>query len=734
MDPKSIPKYINQLDKPLAFKPTIVNDPITGEEIIHNYTVIVTEFMQQILPPPFPVTTVFGYEGIVTNPNTCKPVCWRSSPGPTFEAVRGIPINVQWVNNLSNPNLFAANPTFHSANTNDISKSVPPYPEFPPGFSLVHGLVPIVTHLHGGEVRSDSDGGPNSWFTTGEWKKGSDFSKSRYTYPNGQKSATLWYHDHVLENARLGVYAGLSGFYLLRDPDDNISHFLPIGKYEIPIVIQDRSFYEDGSLLFPDNGGDPNVHPYWGPAFIGDTIMVNGKAWPNLNVERRQYRFRILNGSNTRTYNLKLSNNQSFIQIASDGGYLPYPVGLTELLIAPAERADILVDFSAIKPNTSIIMMNDAKVPFPDGTTPDPETDGQIMQFTIQDTYPVPPTALPAKLNEIPILTPDVPKKILTLNVVRETSGRAPKLLLNGQKWGAPITESPIVGSTVEWEIINLTTSAHPIHVHLIQFLITNRQDFDSANYEDEWTQLNGKPPLLHPTISLPVDPFLTGNPIDPPLNERGWKDTVLSLPGKVTRLKLRFAPQDAKPNEIKPGANLFPFDPIVGPGYVWHCHILDYADNEMMRPLIVIDNPVPIPNPQSCCQAMVEGSTELLPPALMGDPIVNKNKIFASIEAVCPGKVVIGGFIRSTISYTGVLEDGTKEGTTVINDVPFQCMINRGDANEGDSFNVTGIALSCKVYARAQNFGMNFLTDEKVAYKFVGKDIVTVCIRKTEI
>ncbi|MFA9423599.1 MAG: multicopper oxidase family protein [Sedimentibacter sp.] len=690
--------------------------------------------MQQILPLPFPVTTVFGYEGIVINPNTCKPVYWRSSPGPTFEAVRGIPINVQWVNNLTNPNLFAAGLTYNSEKTGDESKSVSTCPKFSTEFFLEQGIVPIVTHLHGGEVRSDSDGGPNSWFSTGEWEKGLNFSKSRYTYPNGQRPTTLWYHDHVLGIASVSVYAGLSGFYLLRDPDDNISLLLPNEEYEIPMVIQDRSFYEDGSLLFPDNGGGPSVHLCKGSAFIGDTIMVNGKVWPNLNVERRQYRFRILNGSNTRTYNLKLSNNQPFIQIGSDGGYLPYPVRLTELLIAPAERADVLVDFSTMEPDTSVIMINDAKVPFPNGATPDPETVGQIMKFTILNTHPVPPIVLPEKLNDIPILIPDVPKKTFTLNVVKQTSGRAPKLLLNGQKWGSPVTESPIVGSTVEWEIVNLTTDAHPIHVHLIQFLIANRQDFDKTNYEDEWIQLNGKPPLFHPTITLPVEPFLTGNPIDPSLNERGWKDTVLALPGKVTRLKLRFAPQDAEPNKVKPGVNLFPFDPTIGPGYVWHCHILDHVDNEMIRPIIVIGNPAPTPNPQSCCQVMVEGSTELLPPALMGAPIVNKNKVFASIDAVYPGKIIISGFIRNDISYTGVLEDGTKEGTTVINDVPFQCMANRDDANESDSYNITGMALSCKIYERPQNFGINFITKEKVAYKFLGKDIVTICIRRTVI
>lgn len=714
LDPMLIPKYVNQLVKPPVFRPTIVKDPITGEERSHNYTVAITEFIQQILPPPLPVTTVFGYEGIVTNPTTHKAMYWRSSPGPTFEAIRGIPTRVQWVNSLANPTLFSRDSMFQQESSDDIQNPVP-----------------VVTHLHGGEVRSDSDGNPNSWFTAGEEKKGPDFLKSRYTYPNRQETATLWYHDHVLGTASLGIYAGLSGFYLLRDPDDNISPFLPSEEYEIPMVIQDRSFYEDGSLVIEDYSRSPQVHSYRTSQLIGNTIMVNGRVWPNLNVERRQYLFRILNGSNIRVYNLKLSTNQSFIQIGSDGGYLPYPVELRELLIAPGERADILIDFSKVEPERSIIMSNDANLPFPNGLAPDPETVGQIMQFTVLNTRPVPPTDLPTKLNEIPILIPDMPKKVLTLNAVKDISGRNFELLLNGQKWEAPITEKPIVGSTVEWEIVNLTTAAYSIHIHLVQFLIANRQKLDRENYMDEWIKLNGQPPLLHPPISLPIESFLIGNPIDPPLNERGWRDTVLVLPGKVTRLQLRFAPQGAKHSELKPGVNLFPFDPTIGPGYVWECHSMGQKDNEMIRPLVITGNPVPIPNPQSCCQVMVEGSTELLPPALVSDPILNKNKLFASIEAVCPGKVIVSGFIRRTILYTGVLEDGSKEGTTVINDTPFHCIIDRDDANEYDAFSITGMALLCKVYERAQNFGVNFSTNEKVAYQFVEKDIVKVCIRR---
>ncbi|WP_319023182.1 multicopper oxidase family protein [Tepidibacter hydrothermalis] len=731
LDPKCIPKYVNQLLIPPVFKPIIVKDPITGKDISHNYTISMTEFMQQMLPPSFPKTTVWGYEGTVEDTWTDEISCFRSTPGATFEAVRDIPVNVQWVNNITEPNLFAVDPTLHWANPNSIPTPTPPFLPFPPGYPLAQSPVPLVTHLHGAEVRSDSDGHPDAWFTAGEEKKGPEFFKSRYTYPNTQEATTLWYHDHALGTTRLGIYGGLAGFYLIKDPNDKISPLLPSGPYEIPIVIQDRSFNKDGSLLYPSNGVNPDIHPYWRPAFVGNTIVVNGKVWPNLNVERRQYRFRILNGSNTRTYNLKLSNNQSFIQIGSDGGFLPFPVTLTELLIAPAERADILIDFSVLEPKTTLIMTNDANAPFPNGISPDPDTVGQIMQFTVLDTPVVPPNKLPTKLNKIPVLTPDVPKKILTLNVVRGPNG-AIELLLDGQIWGAPISELPIVGSTVEWEIVNLTSGAHPIHVHLIQFQIANRQNFDNVKYSEEWIKLNGEPPLEHPTIPLPVEPFLEGNPIDPPLNERGWKDTVIMLPGQVTRLTLRFAPQDANPKKVKPGVNLFPFDPTFGPGYVWHCHLVEHEDNEMMRPLKVTSCPTLVSNPQSCCQVIVDGSTQLVPPALRDTPISHKNIVHAKIENVCPENVIITGFIRRTINYTAVLDNGLEQDKEIIDDIPFQCVIDREDANEGDEFKITGVTLLCEVFAHTQNFGTHPLTDKPLAYKFVEKDIVKVCIRKS--
>ena len=588
LDPLLIPKYVNPLFIPPAYKPVVVKDQKTGKEISHNYTITMSQFTQQILPKKFPKTTVWGFEGKVTDPKSGKTHYQHSSPGATIKAVKGIPVNVQWVNAITEPNLFAVDPTLHWANPNNMPMPEPPFLPYPEGYPLAQSPTPLVVHVHGAEVRSDSDGFPDSWFTAGEEKTGSTFTKSRYSYPNEQEAATLWYHDHTLGLTRLNVYAGLAGFYLINDPKNSLSEYLPSGEYDVPLVIQDRSFYDDGSLLYPSNGINPQLHPYWRPAFVGNTIMVNGRVWPNFKVEPRQYRFRLLNGSNSRIYKFKLSNNQSFTQISSDGGLLPQPVELTELLLAPAERADIIVDFSRLAAGESIILENIANTPFPNGAPADPETVGQIMKFTISDKCPTEPKKLPDKLNIIPKLIPNVLNTTVTLNVAVDSTGLS-ALLLNGQMWHAPVSEEAIIGSTVEWEIVNMTNGAHPIHIHLIQFLIKNRQNYDSVKYAEEWTKLNGTPPLENPTVSLSPEPYLQGEPIEPPLNETGWKDTVLVMPNQVTRLLIRYAPQEAKEKDARPCVNLFPFDPSYGPGYVWHCHIIDHEDNDMMRPYKVV-------------------------------------------------------------------------------------------------------------------------------------------------
>jgi FtsP/CotA-like multicopper oxidase with cupredoxin domain len=281
-----------------------------------------------------------------------------------------------------------------------------------------------------------------------------------------------------------------------------------------------------------------------------------------------------------------MSNGMKFIQIGSDGGFLSKPVELTSLLLAPAERADILVDFSDINPGTTILLRNDAKAPFPDGDSPDPDTVGQIMQFSvpINSPQPVEPTKLPYILNCITKLKPNAPARILTLNEAMGPNGPT-MVLLNGQMWSAPITETPKVGSTEEWCIVNLTMDSHPIHLHLVQFQLLDRQNFKAEEYKSKWEELNGMVPLHHKSKVLPIEPYLLGKPEDPEANEKGWKDTVRMNPGQVTRIVVRFAPQDIPTQGVSPGENYYPFDPSSGPGYVWHCHILDHEDNEMMRP-----------------------------------------------------------------------------------------------------------------------------------------------------
>ena len=586
LDPTVIPKFVNELVRLPVYKPTVVERPITGKVLSHNYEVTVSQFTQQILPAGFPETTVWGYGGEVMIPETGEIIPdFRFTPGATFEATRNIPINVQWVNNLSEPTPLAVDPTIHWADPNNIGMPMPPFPPFPPGFPLAQRPVPTVTHLHGGESESASDGHPDAWFTAGETITGPAFVKSRFHYANEQESATLWYHDHTLGLTRLNVLMGLAGFYILRDGHkrlDGEHSALPQGKYEIPLAIQDRSFLDDGSFDFPNNGINPEIHPYWIPEFFGNGIIVNGKVWPNLNVEPRQYRFRVLNGSNARFYNLMFSNQMPFFQIGTDGGYLPKPVQLNALLLAPGERADILVDFSQFSPCTQLILTNDANAPFPSGEEPDPLTTGQIMQFTVLNEPKVEPCPLPKILNILHPLIPTSRKRTLVLFEVEGTDGPL-EVLLDGQNWNAPVSELPLVGSTEDWQIVNLTEDAHPIHLHLVQFRLFRRQDFLVNQYTDDWRALNGEPPLDYPTKVLPVKPYLLDGPIAPPAHENGWKDTIQAYPGQITTIRVRFAPQHALFSI--PGINLYPFNPAKGPGYVWHCHILDHEDNEMMRP-----------------------------------------------------------------------------------------------------------------------------------------------------
>jgi FtsP/CotA-like multicopper oxidase with cupredoxin domain len=642
LDPSDIPKFVNQLVIPPVYIPSYTYD-YKNHQWIQNYRVDMTEFTEQILPTMdengiptgFAQTTVWGYGGIAKDAVTGKYLGYfRNSPGATFEITKGLPSQVTWINKITTPEMFAVDPTLHWANPNNIPMMTaieqaglglaPPYPPGYDGNPIyvdeqttlnpdgwdAQSPVPLVTHVHGAIVRSDSDGGPEQWFTaTGV--HGQDYATTKptsansavYYYPNDQQPATIWYHDHALGVTRLNVMSGLAGFYLIRDPCDTIAKKLPTGQYEIPIAIQDRSFNTDGSMWFPSEGNSPTDHPYWNPEFFGNTIMVNGKVWPNLDVDRGQYRFRVLDGSNARFYNMQLKVDGTgeivpFTQIGTDGGYLQSAVQLTSLLIAPGERVDILVDFSKLAPGTKVIMTNDANAPYPDGDPVEIGNTDQIMQFTVGNKLGfkarnLPPLLEPTLKGSFPTLVADSPSR--TLPYFEEMNNGEPVgVFLNGQKWMGVITETPKVGSTEDWWLVNPTGDTHPIHTHLAQFQVVYRQAFDAVQYEADWMALNGPVPVANDVVpqTLSVQSYLTGQPEYPPANEKGWKDTIQTPPGYVTVIRIRWAPQDTPvtgPHAAKPGVNLYSFDPSYGPGYVWHCHILDHEDNEMMRPYQVM-------------------------------------------------------------------------------------------------------------------------------------------------
>jgi spore coat protein A, manganese oxidase len=605
LDPTTIPKFVNQLTKPPVHVPVGTQlDPETGKDL-PLYEVTTQIIDAQILPPGFPTTKSYAYGGLVNFSESGQPAKIATAftvPGPTFEAVRNQRVFVHYHNGLKGNMMFPVDPTIMGANVNNAPIPVAPFKPFPPGYKEFQSPIPMVPHLHGGVTPSASDGFPESWFTADEEKTGPAFVSTTFEYYNAQLPATLWYHDHTLGMTRLTVAAGLAGAYLLRDPDDPIAPLLPSGKFEMPLILMDRAFNSDGSIHFTQVGDNPDIHPYWDPEYFGDTILVNGKVWPNLKVERRQYRFRIVNGSNARFYNLKLSNGMSFIQIGGDGSYLPAPVTLTEALIAPAERADILVDFSNVPAGTKIILQNTANAPFPGGDPVDPNTTGVVMQFQVMNTKAVHPAPLPATLITIPTLveTDGIGNpKLFTLNEQESDVGEPVAVLIDGQHFGAEITEISNVATTEGWYFQNLTEDAHPIHLHLVEFQLEDRQNIDVDRFKAYWESLNGSTlPLDHPTVRANVDTpvfdpatgtvhdFLTGPSEPPSPSESGWKDTFVVPPGKVTRVRIRFAPQYSNEADLVAGINPFPFDPTAGPGYVWHCHILDHEDNDMMRPM----------------------------------------------------------------------------------------------------------------------------------------------------
>ena len=439
-----------------------------------------------------------------------------TAPGPTIEARKGQPLLIEWVNNLPSKHFL---PIDH--NLCGAGKDLPE--------------VRTAVHVHGAVVPPESDGYPENWQKPGQ--------SITALYPMQQDAATLWYHDHAMGIERLNQYAGLFGFFLIRDQAEDALN-LPSGKYEIPLAICDRFFYADGQLHYPDSG-DPEAP--WIPEIYGDVILANGAIFPYLEVEPRLYRIRLLNSSNSRAYRFSFSNGHTFYQIGTDQGLLPAPIEIKELMLSPAERADLLIDFSSLA--GSEFTLQDSKLTIMQFRVGVPAA-GSAAKSAVQPGLPA-ILRTPLRIIEPIPESAAIRTRTFALNEYMHPSSRIMLMLLNGQYWHEPVTEKPTLDSVEIWSFINTTQDIHPIHLHLVRFQILDRRPFDVDDY-----------------LNYKKFEYI-GNAALPEPNERGWKDTVKAHPETVTRI-------------------IVPFQGYTG-RYVWHCHLLEHAANEMMRPFEVV-------------------------------------------------------------------------------------------------------------------------------------------------
>lgn len=642
LDASSIPQFSTEMPRPGVMKRA--KRVATPNGPADYYEIGVRQFQQQLLPPGFPATTVWGYGPASGSLREF------ATPAATIEARGGVPVRVKWINQLVDaqgralPHLLPVDPTLHWANPEQraghMGRRTDSRPSFDgltyvaPGefadpatqYTTYTGPVPLVAHVHGAVgVGDESDGYPEAWTLpaasdlpasyarTGRWygffaakakqRFGGDWTPGSqvFQYPNDNRATTLWFHDHTLGLTRLNVYAGPVGFYLVRDDDVREQGVLDKATggpaslpgppnnnaqghrgYEIPLAIQDRTFTQDGQLFYPNSRElfdgytgpyvpQTPVSPVWNPEFFGNTLMTNGKVWPFATVEQRRYRLRLLNGCGSRVLILDfgaLPGAETW-QIGNDGGFLPEPLDLARqgglLVLGPAERADVIVDFTSVTPGSYVLRNVGPDEPYngaPVGSfePADPLTTGRVLQFRVKRRRGQDRSTPPDRLRlPAPGALPDssATRKLALLEHAHELGGEVgegPTMGLLGRletgphgveprplSWMDEVTENPSVGTTETWEIFNFTADAHPVHVHEVAFEVLGRQEFS----------------LEHGHLTL-------GESTVPRPGELGRKDTVLAPPHHVTRIRATFG---------------------VGGQYVWHCHILEHEDNEMMRP-----------------------------------------------------------------------------------------------------------------------------------------------------
>ncbi len=509
-----------------------------------------------------PETRVWTYNGLF--------------PGPTIEVLRAERLRVIWQNEITGDYPVEAVELLNATPGpgRDGAQPLPDVAALPPW---------TVVHLHGARTGGGNDGWPENAVLPG--------NAQRSEYPNDQQATALWYHDHAMAITALNVMTGLAGMYLIRDAEEDRLR-LPHGEHEVPLIICDRNLDTDAegnltgqllhklSILFtePEKVALP---------FTGPFTLVNGVIWPHFTVDARWYRFRMLNASNSRFYTLGLHDENGAVvsgalrQIGSDGGLLPAPLALDQITLAPAERADVLIDFHAFR-NRSLTLVNTGP------GTPNPD----VMQFRVRarpvhDGFTLPATLSPSFVR----LTHDnLPEHMHRWLVLTLLAGKHPEMWEMVEIDQPPptlpadgIVQVTLANGTVktlqrvsrdfkdavnfyvdyngweQWSILNASPVAHPIHIHLIQFQALSRDGYDVTGFDNT---VGGTTTPLTSTGPLPLDP-----------NEQGWKDVIRVGGGQLVRVAGQFA-----------GAN---------GRYVYHCHILEHEDEGMMRTFVVMPDQV---------------------------------------------------------------------------------------------------------------------------------------------
>ncbi len=534
------------------------------------YTNGIPEYDMPMIPLPqyfhakLPPVELWGYAGSV--------------PGPTFDVTAGSPILVNWINQLP---------------TN--------YPDWLPANPFLHGVpdqsVRTVVHLHGGATLPRYDGYPTNWYRTGQ--------SDQYFYGNvdlGGKGQSLWYHDHAIGVTANNVYVGLAGLYILRNPAVETNLNLPAGPYEVPLAIRDLDIQTNcapQSILL-------TTYPWH------SLVAVNGKITPYLEVEPRRYRFRILNAAGSRAFGLALAVTDDqgnsltnapvpppYHIIGNDDGFLQKTVTQSStngLALGEAERVDMIIDFTQFT-NRSITMFNTIATPLPPFVT-------NIMQFRVTlplsspDTSSIPGTIISNWVTTASMTNNVDVNREIALDLTIETpfpgppfeaDGSGPFSLLNLSHFDAPITERPRAGQREIWSFINLSSDMHPMHIHLLSFRVLDRIRFAGWNTNQN---LAFPPTMVTNYINdriagtlKPLAYYLSTNTNDiqtVKAFESGDKDTVRAAPYSVTRVVMEWPTNTdyyTTPSALSLAAD-------TDGRYVYHCHILDHEDDDMMRPL----------------------------------------------------------------------------------------------------------------------------------------------------